>query len=313
MLGRTAAGLFWLARYLERAENISRLAEAGFRMALTRAESDTEEWQSVITTAGCRESYLQKHETIRSDKILDFVLRDKENPNSVLCAFHAARENARMTRTALTREVWEAINDAWMSVRDVLRRPVPERELPEILSLVRRQGAQVRGAVTGTMLRNDIYNFIQIGTLVERADNTARILDTKYYVLLPSSASIGSSLDNVQWEMILRSASAERSFYWLHGGTASPIAIADFLLFDARLPRSLAFCYDMITEYLSRLEAEYGASTPAHEMAIRQENRLTALNIALVFEEGLHEFLSGFMAQNAAFSAQIEADYRFNE
>ncbi|MEZ5985207.1 MAG: alpha-E domain-containing protein [Hyphomonas sp.] len=313
MLGRTAAGLFWLARYLERAENTSRLAEAGFRMALTRAESDTEEWQSVITTAGCRESYLQKHETIRSDKILDFVLRDKENPNSVLCALHAARENARMTRTALTREVWEAINDAWMSVRDALRRPVAERELPEILSLVRRQGAQVRGAVTGTMLRNDIYNFMQVGTLVERADNTARILDTKYYVLLPSSSSIGSSLDNVQWEMILRSASAERSFYWLHGGTASPMAIADFLLFDARLPRSLAFCYDMITEYMSRLEAEYGASTSAHEMAIRQENRLTALNIARVFEEGLHEFLSGFMAQNAAFSAQMEADYRFNE
>jgi uncharacterized alpha-E superfamily protein len=313
MLGRTAAGLFWLARYLERAENTSRLAEAGFRLALTRADSDTEEWRSVITTAGCQQAYLEKHETIRSDKILDFILRDKENPNSVLCAFHTARENARMTRTALTREVWEAINDAWMSVRDALRRPIPERDLPEILSLVRRQGAQVRGAITGTMLRNDIYNFIQIGTLVERADNTSRILDTKYYVLLPSSASIGSSLDNVQWEMILRSASAERSFYWLHGGTVSPPAIADFLIFDARLPRSLAFCYDMITEYLGRLAEEYGESTPAHELAIRQENRLTALNIARVFEEGLHEFLTSFMAQNAAFSAQIETDYRFNE
>ncbi|MAB10221.1 alpha-E domain-containing protein [Hyphomonas sp.] len=313
MLGRTAAGLFWLARYLERAGNTSRLAEAGFRMALTRADSDTEEWQSVVTTAGCREAYLEKHETIRSDKILDFILRDKENPNSVLCAFHTARENARMTRTALTREVWEAINEAWMSVRDALRRPVPERDLPEILSLVRRQGAQVSGAVTGTMLRNDIYNFMQIGTLVERADNTSRILDAKYYVLLPSSASIGSSLDNVQWEMILRSASAERSFYWLHGGRASPPAIADFLIFDARLPRSLAFCYDMITEYLGRLALEYGESTPAHELATRQENRLTDLNIALVFEEGLHEFLTSFMAQNAAFSAQIETDYRFNE
>lgn len=313
MLGRTAAGLFWLARYLERAENTTRLAEAGFRMALTRAESNSEEWRSVVTTAGCADAYLAKHEIFRSDKVMDFVLRDKENPTSVLGALHAARENARMTRTALTREVWEAINDAWMSVRDILRRPVPERDLPEVLSLVRRQGAQVRGAITGTMLRNDIYDFIQIGTLVERADNTSRILDTKYYVLLPSSASIGSSLDNVQWEMILRSASAERSFYWLHGGTASPIAIADFLIFDARLPRSLAFCYDMITEHLGRLKVEYQASTPAHELAIRQENRLTALNISLVFEEGLHEFLTGFMAQNAAFSAQIEADYRFSE
>ena len=313
MLGRTAAGLFWLARYLERAENTTRLVDAGFRMALTRAVSDTEEWGSVVASAGCNTSYIEKHEAYRSDRVIDFVLRDKGNPTSVLMALQAARENARMTRTALTREVWEAINDAWMSVRDALKRPVAERDLPEVLSLVRRQAAQVRGAVAGTMLRNDIYDFMQTGTLVERADNTARILDTKYYVLLPSSASIGSSLDNVQWEMILRSASAERSFYWLNGGTASPIAIADFLIFDARLPRSLAFCYDMITEYLKRLELEYGWSAPSHELAIRQENQLSGLTIARVFENGLHEFLTGFMAQNGAFSSQIEADYRFYE
>ncbi|MEZ5946882.1 MAG: alpha-E domain-containing protein [Hyphomonas sp.] len=164
-----------------------------------------------------------------------------------------------MTRTALTREVWEALNDTWMSAREALKRPVSEQALPEVLTLVRQQGAQVRGAIAGTMLRNDIYDFAQLGTLVERSDNTARILDTKYYVLLPSSASIGSSLDNVQWEMILRSASAERSFHWLHGGAMSPLAIADFLIFDARLPRSLAFCYDMITDYLKRLEQEYGS------------------------------------------------------
>ena len=313
MLGRTAAGLFWLARYLERAENTTRLAEAGFRMALTRAESDTEEWRSVVTTAGCTQAYLDKHESFRSDKVMDFLLRDKDHPNSVLHALHSARENARMTRTALTREVWEALNDTWMSVRDALRRPVAERDLPEVLSLVRGQAAQVRGTVTGTMLRNDIFDFMQIGTLVERADNTARILDTKYYVLLPSSASIGSSLDNVQWEMILRSASAERSFYWLHGGSASPIAIADFLIFDARLPRSLAFCYDLITDYIQRLEAEYEVSPASHELATRQENQLTALNIQRVFENGLHEFLTSFMAQNAAFATQLEADYRFYE
>jgi len=313
MLGRTAAGLFWMARYLERAENTTRLAEAGFRMALTRAESDTEEWRSVVTTAGCTDAYLGKHEAFRSDRVMDFLLRDRDHPNSVLNALHSARENGRMTRTALTREVWEALNDAWMSVRDALRRPVAERDLPEVLSLVRAQSAQVRGAVTGTMLRNDIFDFIQIGTLVERADNTARILDTKYYVLLPSSASIGSALDNVQWEMILRSASAERSFYWLNGGNVSPIAIADFLIFDARLPRSLAFCYELITDSLKHLEREYGVSAPSHELAIRQENQLTSLTIARVFEEGLHEFLTSFMAQNGAFSAQIEADYRFYE
>ena len=111
MLGRTAAGLFWMARYLERAENTARLVEAGFRMALTRAQQGEEEWGSVITTAGCRDAYHARHEGISSDKVIDFVLRDRANPVSVLEVIHRARENARMTRTALTREMWEAIND----------------------------------------------------------------------------------------------------------------------------------------------------------------------------------------------------------
>ncbi len=313
MLGRTAAGLFWMARYLERSENMARLVEAGFRMALTRAASDSEEWGSVISTAGVNNAYLARHQAYQADKVVDFMLRDKENAGSVLCVLQAARENGRMTRTALTREVWEAINDTWMSVRDALRRPVTESALPEVLTMIRQQGAQVRGAITGTMLRNDIYSFVQLGTLVERADSTARILDAKYFVLLPHTASIGSSLDNVQWEMILRSASAERSFHWLNGGNASPVAIAEFLIFDTRLPRSLAFCYDAITDYLSALAREYGLRTPAHDLAAQIESMLTSLTIGRVMENGLHEFLSGFMAQNAGFSRQIETDYRFSE
>ena len=121
MLGRTAAGLFWMARLLERAENTSRLVEAGFRMALTRSQSGEEEWRSVLVTAGCCDAYLQRHETIQGEKVADFALRDRTNPSSVISALHAARENARMTRTALTREMWEAINDFWMAVRDVLK------------------------------------------------------------------------------------------------------------------------------------------------------------------------------------------------
>ena len=313
MLGRTAAGLFWMARYLERAENTARLVEAGFRMALTRAQQGEEEWGSVITTAGCRDAYHARHEGISSDKVIDFVLRDRANPVSVLEVIHRARENARMTRTALTREMWEAINDFWMSARDALRRAPSEADLPEVLALIRQQGAQVRGTTAGTMLRNDIYNFVLLGTMIERADNTARILDTKYYVLLPSSASVGSSLDNVQWEMILRSASAERSFHWLNGGNITPAGIADFLIFDRRLPRSLAYCYDTVTFELEGLFQEYGQRQPSHDLAASLEASLTASSIESVFEDGLHEFLTDFMGRNAALSGQIERDYRFVE
>ena len=313
MLGRTAAGLFWMARHMERAENTARLVEAGFRMALTRAEAGEEEWGSVITTAGCREAYQAKHDTISAHTVADFVLRDRDNPGSVLSSLYMARENARMTRTALTREMWESINDFWMTARDALRRAPSEADLPDILTLIRQQGAQVRGTSTGTMLRNDIYNFVMLGIMTERADNTARILDTKYYVLLPTSASVGSSLDNVQWEMILRSASAERAFHWLNGGNITPLAIAEFLIFDTRMPRSLAYCYDTVTYQLGCLFRQYGQKLPSHELAESLEAGLTALSIDRVFEQGLHEFLRDFMGRNGALSRQIEQDYRFME
>ncbi|MEQ3648369.1 alpha-E domain-containing protein [Hyphomonas sp.] len=313
MLGRTASGLFWMARLLERAENTSRLVEAGFRMALTRSQPGEEEWRSVLVTAGCCDAYLERHDTIEGEKVADFALRDRSNPSSVMSALHAARESARMTRTALTREMWEAINDFWMAVRDALKRPPSEADLPEILTLIRQQGAQVRGATTGTMLRNDIYNFVMLGIMFERADNTARILDTKYYVLLPSSASVGSSLDNVQWEMILRSASAERSFHWLNGGNITPRAIADFLIFDTRMPRSLAYCYDTITYQLDWLSRQYCQRLETHDLAASLEASLTATTIENVFDNGLHEFLTDFLVRNASLSSQIEKDFRFAE
>lgn len=313
MLGRTASGLFWMARLLERAENTSRLVEAGFRMALTRSQPGEEEWRSVLVTAGCCDAYLERHDTIEGEKVADFALRDRSNPSSVMSALHAARESARMTRTALTREMWEAINDFWMVARDALKRPPSETDLPEILTLIRQQGAQVRGATTGTMLRNDIYNFVMLGIMFERADNTARILDTKYYVLLPSSASVGSSLDNVQWEMILRSASAERSFHWLNGGNITPRAIADFLIFDTRMPRSLAYCYDTITYQLDWLSRQYCQRLETHDLAASLEASLTATTIESVFDNGLHEFLTDFLVRNASLSSQIEKDFRFAE
>jgi len=241
MLGRTASGLFWMTRYLERMENTARLVDAGYRLSLTTARSSLSEWESVLETAGSLQTYTEKHEDITSQHVIDFLIADKENPGSVASALRATRENARMTRTALTREVWEAINDTYLQLEEAFKGKLQKSDLPNLLSHIRQHTALVRGTINGTMLRNDIFRFTSLGTLIERADNTARILDTKYYVLLPSSSSVGSSLDRVQWEMILRCASAERSFHWLYGGDISPAAIVDFLLHDVRLPRSIAY------------------------------------------------------------------------
>ncbi|QKV19315.1 alpha-E domain-containing protein [Oricola thermophila] len=312
MLGKTAGGLFWMFRYLERSENTARLVEAGFRMALTRS-ADGDEWRSVIQTAGVNDAFYASHDTADALSVIDFLLRDRTNSSSVLSVVAAARNNARVVRTALTREVWEATNECWLTLRDALARPVRERDLPEKLALIRQQSALVRAALHGTMLRNEIYDFARIGTFLERADNTARILDVKYYVLLPSVMYVGSSLDNVQWETILRSVSAQRAYRWLNQGDVNPRGIAEFLILDRRLPRSLVFCYTKITDNLGYLAEDYGERHPCHEAADGIFRRLRENSVDAIFDQGLHEFLKEFIRDNNALGLQIERDYRFYE
>ena len=163
------------------------------------------------------------------------------------------------------------------------------------------------------MLRNDIYDFAGIGTFVERADNTARILDVKYYVLLPSLSAVGSSLDNVQWENVLRSVAGERAYRWLNAGQMDPRGIASFLILDKRFPRSLAFCYAELSGHLAYLAREYGFETEAHAIQRASEARLSALTIEAIFEQGLHQFIGEFLACNNRLAQQIQRDYRFVE
>ena len=313
MLGRTANGTYWMARYLERAENAARLIEAGFRMALTRdAATSQEEWRSVITTVGQARSFEAAHGTdFAGERVWNFLLRDKGNPGSALAMIEAARSNARSVRTALTREVWEAVNESWMVLKDLLARPVREPLLGQVLATIRRQVTLVRGAFDGTMLRNEAYNFSRLGTFIERGDSTARILDVKYYVLLPSLAWVGSSLDNVQWESVLRSVSGDRAYRWLNAGAIDPRGIAEFLVLDRRFPRSLHFCIDELRANLSALAQEYGHETEAHELMRGSGTRFHETTIQQVFDAGLHEFIQDFIATNQQVARAIERDYRF--
>lgn len=312
MLGKTAGGLYWMFRYLERAENIARLVEAGFRIALTRSSNRDSEWESVLSTSGVLTAFNKKYDACTARDAIDFMLRDPSNLSSVLTIVKNARDNARLVRTALTTEVWEAVNDNWMTLCQLLARPVREAELPEVLGTIRQHSALVRGALHGTMLRNDIYYFSRLGTFMERADNTARILDVKYYTLLPHSSFVGSSLDNMQWETILRSVSAHRSFRWLGEDDTTASAIARYLILDRRLPRSLCFCAEQTVKNLDLMAEEYGAHRPCYDLATRQRARLRNRDIESIFDEGLHEFLSTFIVDNNALGAQIETDYRFN-
>jgi uncharacterized alpha-E superfamily protein len=312
MLGRTANGLFWMFRYLERAENTARLLDAGLRMALTRdIATAEEEWRSVLSTTGQRAGYEAKNATYTGMQAWNYILRDRDNPTSVLAMFGQVRQNARLVRTAITTELWEAINESWLLMKEQLARPVGEHRVLEAVATVRRAGTLAHGAMAGSMLREEGYHFARAGTFIERADSVARILDVKYYLLLPSLSYVGSSLDTGQWDQVLRSVSGDRAFRWLNAGQIDARGICEFLILDDRFPRSLAFCHSALRENLAALARLHGSEGECHALMRDSDTRLSALGIDEIFDQGLHEFLIEFMACNSAIGNAIASDYRF--
>lgn len=311
MLGRTANGLYWMFRYIERAENIARLVDAGLRMSLTRSGAGEEDWDGVLQSAGVREAYAEVHGKLTGTDAIDYLLRDLANPSSVMSCIDFGRNNARMVRTALTRETWEATNECWIELKALLSKRLRAAELPEVIDVIKRRAGLIRGAFHGSMLRNELYNFARIGTFIERADNTARILDVKYYVLLPSVSAVGSSLDNVQWESILRSVSAHRSYSWAYDAEYRPANIADFLILNVQMPRSLAYCYEKIVSNLGYLAQDYSERLAAHDTADAIRITLQTRAIRDIMDQGLHEFLEDFVSHNNKLGMQISDGYRF--
>lgn len=313
MLGRTANGLYWMFRYIERAENIARLVDAGMRMSLTRTGAAEDDWDGVLQSAGVRETYDAGHAKLTGADAIDFLLRDRNNPSSVMSCIDSGRNNARMVRTALTRETWEATNECWIELKALLGKRLKAAEMPEIIDAIKRRCGLIRGAFHGSMLRNELYNFARIGTFIERADNTARILDVKYYVLLPSVSAVGSSLDNVQWESILRSVSAHRSYSWVYEAEYKPSNIADFLILNGQMPRSLAYCYEKIVSNLGYLARQDGERLVAHDTGDSIRKMLQTLAVKDIMNNGLHEFLEDFVWRNNQLGQEISDGYRFNQ
>jgi uncharacterized alpha-E superfamily protein len=313
MLSRTADNLFWLSRYVERAENMARLLEMGYRMALMPAAGDgnRSEWSSVLSAAGCAQGFDHENRTFDQATITDYLIFDRDNPSSILNCFECARANARAMRTAITKEMWEALNGALMELRRTAMRNLARNDLPEFLDWVKSQGALFRGATDSTILRNDGYDFIRLGTFIERADNTARLLDVKYYVLLPETSMVGGGVDNYQWTTVLRAASSMRAFHWVYRDDYSPWRIAHFLILNPFSPRSLAHCCENITNHLERLARQYGERQAVHSLAVETYAMLNQGDMDDIFAGGLHEFLSDFLNRNRVLSSAIAETYYF--
>lgn len=316
MLSRTADNLFWVSRYLERADFLARLIEASSRIsALPKAYSaKQDEWESVLIASGADETFYDHLETANEANVLAYLAFDERNASSIRNCIEFARTNARAVRTALTVEMWESINSAWLELKrfesnyKALGR-IDREELIRFLDFVKTTSSLYDGYAYRTMLRNDAYYFSRLGVYVERADNTARVLDVKYHVLLPEQEAVGGSVDYFQWTAILRSVSALTAYHWVFRESIKPWNVADLLILRPQMPRSLISCYDNIVRFLDAIGNEYGRHGQAQRHARNLKRRLENASIREVFQNGLHEFVESFVNDNNQLGAEIAEQY----
>jgi len=309
-LSRTAADLFWMARYLERADAMARLVEMGNRMELVHANvfDAREEWRAVATAAGCGIPPAARGG--EPEAMVVWLVVDRTNPSSIASCLDRARANARSVRTALTSQAWETLNEAWLRLGDMTG-PRVVRELPQVLDWVKGQCAQFHGAADATILRDDRWEFGQLGRFVERTDLTLRLLDVKHHGLLPETEVVGGGRHVHRWTSVLVATSLLRAYHWAYRSDYSPRHIVDFLLLNRACPRSYAFCYEEIVCALDRLARAYGMRHDCHATAERIRVELEATEVEDVFARGLEGFLRDALVRNNRLSQEIATAYYF--
>src|SRR5450755_188256 len=312
MLSRTAENLYWLARYVERAEYLARTIEATLRVtALPNTYiGKTNEWDSALLTAGVSASFYEIYEEADEHNVVEYLSFSPANPSSIRSCIENARLNSRSVRTALTSEMWDTINSAWIDLQEVWGKGTKTREeLTKFLRFVQETSLRFDGSAYRTMLRNDAYWFSRLGLHLERADNTARILDVKYHVLLPEEEHVGGPLDYFQWAAILRSVSALTAYHWVYRESVKPWLIADLLILKDEMPRSLASCYSAMVQNLDNIARAYGRQGAAQRKARAIRARIENSRMEEIFKEGLHEFIDGFINDNNELGAVISEQY----
>ena len=318
MLARTADNLYWLSRYMERADFLARIVQATQRLAAlpidyTQPGVGTE-WESALEASGASEGFLKTGAPMDEEHVVEFLTFSTENPSSIRNCIEYARSNARSVRTALTIEMWEAINSAWFELKrfeqiNIASGVYDREELTRFLDFVKKTSLDFDGCAYRTMLRNDAYWFTRLGVYIERADNTARLLDVKYHVLLPESEAVGGSLDYFQWTAILRAVSAHTAYHWVYRQSIKPWLVADLLILKMEMPRSLIACYDNIVFFLDAIGRAYGVQGASQRQARSVMERLQAATTREIFQSGLHEFITTFVEDNSRLGESVSTQY----
>ncbi len=325
MLSRVADSIYWMSRYIERADNVARFVNVNLNLMLDSDVGQEQQWRPLINTSGDHKTFDKKYGEATQENVIHFLAFDPENPNSILSCLRSARENARTVREIITSSMWQQLNEFYFFVRDAASKPDEVESLSRLFQQIRRGAATFMGLTDGTMTRGEGWHFSHLGRMLERADKTSRILDMKYFILLRSVNEVGAPIDHIQWGAVLRSASAFE-MYRKEFVRVSPMRVVEFLLFHHAFPRSVRFCLHSAKDSLYAI-----SGTPDGQVRNDAERQLGSLCADLTFfkldevvESGLHEYLDQlqdrmntvgeevfqtFYARKAPVAAKV-ADYR---
>ena len=309
MLSRTANNLYWMARYVERAESTARILEVTYRMSLMpqAPELVKQEWFAPLNITGTLFPFSGRYSEVCARDVLRYMVLDPDKPSSIYSCAKGARENARAVRGRITSEMWEVLNSTWLELQNVRESRLDSEGVVQFFDWVKERSHLFRGVTVGTALRDQAFHFNRLGTFLERADNTARILDVKYHVLLPSVEDVGGAVDYYQWAAVLRSVSAFEAYRKVYRDLITPLRVAELLILHKNMPRSPHACMAEAYDMLQVL------STPQAEEAVRLAGELHAElhfgRIEKIFGLGLHEYLTGFLTRINTLGSEINRGF----
>jgi uncharacterized alpha-E superfamily protein len=314
MLSRTADHLFWMSRYTERAENTARMLDVNYQTSLLPQSADRarQGWEGVLGISELTWAFGQKHAEVNAREVLDFMVRDASNPSSIVSCLHAARENARAVRGTLTTEMFETMNQTWLEFNRMLKDDSFERDPAALFEWVKFRSHLSRGVTLGTMLQDESLHFIRIGTFLERADNTARLLDVKFHALVGDyfgtwADDNAPEVDFYHWSAILRSVSGFEVYRKVYRNVIRPDKVAELLILRPDMPRSLACCMNSVVDNLAMVANEQSGETRRRAGRLRSDLQFGRIDEILA--TGLHAYLTQFLDRVNDIGAGISRDF----
>ena len=310
LLSRVAEAVYWLGRYIERAENIARYIGVNLNLQLDLPGDPAHQWQPLIDTSGDTEAFAERYGEATQARVIEFLAYDTENPNSIFSCLRQARENARSVRETISSEMWAQINSMYLQIQSQSSMPEPERLLDAFREI--RMGCHLfQGVTDATMTHNEPWHFLRLGCRLERADKTSRILDVKYFILFPSAArDVGTPYDDIHWAAVLKSVSGFEMYRKRYGRIA-PRDVVDFLVMDRHFPRAIHYCIRHASESLHAI-----TGTQAGYFRFRCEQLMGQLRSELdyastdtIIGDGLHEYLDGLQSKMNAIDSAIREEF----